>query len=195
MAIRRQRADEHVPSTETSLPQVEDTQPRPACRDARDLHAGQQDADILVRRACQSFPAHSSPGTYCEAEAEAQARVVRACPPYRDDFVYRDGPPTHPWRPIPGYGCAHHVAHVLGISTEPARANCRGGMSVTIDQITEGRTAHPLADAAVNDIWSSGIHSGVITEVDAAVPRVRIDQCGAGGTASTYWETSGQAYR
>ena len=170
-------------------------------------HVQQQDRDAgvarqidhpFVQRACQAFPAYVSPGTYCETEAEARANITRACPPYRDDFLYRDGPPgppPHPWRPIPGYGCAHHVAHILGITNGPRYANCRGGFSVTIAQITQGRAAHPLADAQDNDIWTSGVHAGVVTQVETAVPRVRVDQCGVGGNAQEVWFTYGNVYR
>lgn len=149
----------------------------------------------VIQRACQEFPGHTDPDTYCETRPEAEARITRACPPYRDDFLYRDGPPTHRWRPIPGYGCAHHAAHILGISVGPRYARCHGGFSVTIDQITQGRTAFPLAQAQVNDVWSTGVHSGVVRQVDAIGSRVRVDQCGVGGTASEYWTTNGQAYR
>jgi len=156
---------------------------------------GRSVSPTVVQRACQHFPAHSDPDSYCETEEEARATIARACPPYRDDFLYRDGPATHPWRRIPGYGCAHHVAHILGITNGPAYANCRGGFSVTIDQITQGRAAQGLANAQVNDIWSTGVHSGVVTQVDAAVPRVRVNQCGTGGNAQQVWYTDGDVYR
>lgn len=151
--------------------------------------------DMIVQRACQFFPAHSSPDTYCETRAEAEALIARACPPFRNCFVYSDGPPGHRWRPIPGFGCAHYVAHLIGITAGPAYANCQDGFSVTIDQITQGRAAHPLANAQVNDIWSSGVHSGVVREVDAAMPRVRVDQCGIGGNAQVVWFNHGDVYR
>lgn len=161
----------------------------------RDAGVARRLDNPVVQRACQNFPNYASPDTYCATEAEARANITRACPPYRDDFLYRDGPPTHPWRPIPGYGCAHHVSHILAITNGAAYENCRGGFSVTIGQITQGRAAHPLAEAQVNDVWSSGVHSGVVRQVDAAVPRVRVDQCGVGGNAQDVWFHYGNVYR
>jgi hypothetical protein len=31
------------------------------------------------------------------ARTEAQAEITRACPPFRDDFVHRDGPLERSW--------------------------------------------------------------------------------------------------
>jgi hypothetical protein len=164
---------------------------------SRDASQVSQLENPVIQRACQDFPAYASPDTYCETEAEARASISHACPPYRDDFLYRDGPTTHPWRRIPGYGCAHHVAHILGIRNGATYQKCRGGFSVTIDQVTQNRAAHPLAEAQVNDVWSSGIHSGVVRQVDATAnpPRVRVDQCGVGGNAQNIWMNYGNVYR
>jgi hypothetical protein len=158
-------------------------------------HHNDTGTPTIIQRACQDFPNHSDPDTYCQTEDEARAAITRACPPYRNDFLYRDGPPTHRWRRIPGYGCAHHVAHILGIANGPSYARCRGGFSVTIDQITQGRTPHPLAEAQINDVWSTGVHSGVVTQVDTSVPRVRVNQCGTGGNAQTVWFNNGSVFR
>jgi hypothetical protein len=153
--------------------------------------------DPGIQRACQVFPDRPAPhNTLCETQAEAAALPNNhACPPDRGDFVYRDGPVTHRWRPIPGYACAHYVAHRLGITEGPSYAKCRGGFSVTITQITEGKTAHPLSAAHVNDIWSSGVHSGVVIQVDAAQNRVRVNQCNTAGSVQPIWLTTGSVYR
>ena len=66
---------------------------------------------------------------------------------------------------------------------------------MTIDQVTQGRTQYSLAQAQPNDIWSSGVHSGVVTEVDTTVPRVRVDQCGVGGNAQQVWYRHGDVFR
>jgi Domain of unknown function (DUF4157) len=152
-------------------------------------------APVSVQRACQHFPDYASPDTYCETMAEAQALPTRACPPDDADFIYGDGPPTHRWRRVPGFGCAHYVAHRLNIRNGPQWARCRGGFSVTIDQVTEGRVQHGLVDAQVNDVWSSGTHSGVVIEVDAANARVRVNQCGVGGVVQPVWFNYGNVYR
>lgn len=149
----------------------------------------------IVQRACQRFPNYADPDTYCETEVEARANITRACPPYRDDFLYMDGPPTHRWRPIPGYGCAHYVAHKLGIENGAPHEKCRGGFSVTSSQIRDGRARHPLAEAQVNDIWFNGIHTGVVMQVDPTSPRVFINTCSTQATTSTYWEAAGTVYR
>jgi hypothetical protein len=160
----------------------------------------QRSAMTQIHRACQDFPAHSDPGRYCETEAEAAALVTRACPPERADFLYNDGPEGFRWRPIPGYGCAHYVAHRLGITEGERHVNCLGGFSVTIGQITAGRNQFALAQARVDDIWSlGGIHSGVViaTEQDAAgqVTRVRVNQCNTQGNVNPIWTTDGTFWR
>jgi hypothetical protein len=160
----------------------------------------QRSTPEVVARDCQFVPGHSAPDTYCETEAEAQAGVTHACPPDRADFVYRDGPPDRRWRPIPGYGCAHYVAHRLGITTGQSWENCRSGNSVTIEQIVRGRTANALASAQVDDIWVLGmVHSGVVTsvETDAAgqLTRARVNQCNTRGGVANIGVTSGDFYR
>ncbi len=150
----------------------------------------------LVQRACSYFPHHSDPDTYCETRAEAEALPNMACPPDSNDFLYRDGPATHRWRPIPGLGgCAHWVAHRLIIREGRWYENCLRGYSVTRDQITHGRTSHPLTAANEGDIWRGATHSGVVRAVDQANARVLIEQCGNANVVSSCWEYSGRVYR
>jgi hypothetical protein len=156
---------------------------------------------LMIQRDCQHFnagwihPRTGNPapaGTWCETEADARARAV-ACP--SDCFIYDDGPASHPYREIPGFPCAHYVAHQLGITTGPRYARCQLGFSVMIPQIVQGRQAFPLAQAQVNDIWSDGGHSGVIIGVDPANNRVRIRACSIWGAVYRSWEHHGNAYR
>jgi hypothetical protein len=159
----------------------------------------QRSAPAQIHRACQNFPGHTSPGNYCETEAEAAALVTRACPPDSADFLYNDGPEGFPWRPIPGFGCAHYVAHRLGITEGERWENCRGGFSVTIGQVTTGRNSFPLAQAQVNDIWSTGIHSGVVIAIDqnaaGQVTRAQVNQCNTQGNVAPIWTTAGTFWR
>lgn len=151
------------------------------------------DSTILIQRACQYFAEHSAPDTYCQTRAEAEALVTRANP--SSCFVYNDGPADHQWRPIPGFGCAHYVAHQLGITEGPDYANCRDGFSVTIGQITQGRAREALTTAQVGDIWTNDgeSHSGVVREVGsgARAGQVRIQACGTIGNIYTIWTSDG----
>ncbi len=152
----------------------------------------------VIQRDCQDFPGHTDPGTYCETRAEAEARVANANP--ANCFVYSDGPEGHLWRPIPGRGgCAHYVAHELGITVGPPHANCIDGFSVTIDQITDGRNRLALSNAQVNDIWTNSGegHSGVVREVGtgANAGQVRIQACGLTGNIYSQWRSDGFVHR
>lgn len=160
----------------------------------------QRSMETAIHRACQEFPDHPAPGRYCETQAEAAALVTRACPPDAADFVYQDGPVGFRWRPIPGYGCAHYVAHRLGITQGERWENCLGGFSVTIGQITAGRNQFALAQAQINDIWSlGGIHSGVVIALDrdaaGQVRRVQVNQCNTQGAVNPIWTTDGTFFR
>jgi hypothetical protein len=158
-------------------------------------------APFLIQRRCQNFragwihPRTGRPGpagTWCETADEARARVD-ACP--SNCFIYTDGPATHPYRPIPGFPCAHYVAHELGIRVGASYARCLEGFSVTIGQITQGRLARPLTDAQINDIWSDGGHSGVVRRVDVARARVLIEACSVDGRVYRDWASHGNVYR
>ena len=153
----------------------------------------------LIQRECQYFSNYSSPDTYCETEAEARGRVTRANP--RDCFLYRDGPAGFRWRPIPGYGCAHYVAHQLNIGVGQSWENCREGKSVTIAQITEGRVRRALSAAAVNDIWTNSgeSHSGVVITVGTAENghegQVQFRACNTSGNIYDQWTSTGVVHQ
>jgi Domain of unknown function (DUF4157) len=164
-------------------------------------HVLQQEGGRLeasVQRACEEFThgANAVTDTWCQTQQEAAALVTTACND-RDDFVYRDGPASHPWRRIPGFGCAHYVSHDRGISTGPAWANCRSDRSVTVGQVVQGRTQRPLAEAQVGDVWATNSlgHSGVVREVDAEQGRVRTEECWVSGNTGLQWHTDGSVYR
>lgn len=154
-----------------------------------------------IQRDCQHFdagwihPRTGKPapgGTWCEEIDEARA-IATACP--SNCFIYSDGPTSHPHRPIPGFPCAHYVAHELGIKVGERNSRCSEGYSVTITQITQGRGEHPLNTAQVGDIWSDGGHSGVVRRVDLAGGRILIEACSIGGEVYRDWESNGNVYR
>jgi len=138
-------------------------------------------------------------GCWYETLAEAQANAI-ACP--SNCFIYDDGPATHPFRPIPGYGpCAHYVAHELGIHVGARYENCRGGFSVTITQITvgSGRRIINLNQARNGDIWirSGGGHSGVVDHVDRSVNPIQIyvRTCDNAGNVNVRHRPTGTIWR
>lgn len=152
----------------------------------------------MLQRICQNFPLHSDPDTYCQTRPEAEARVNNANP--SNCFVYRDGPPGFRWRPIPGRGgCAHYVAHQLGITIGGWHENCVDGRSVTIEQITEGRARLALNHARVGDIWTNNAegHSAVVREIGAGVHagEVRIQECDGAGNIPTRWINYGVVHQ
>ncbi len=162
----------------------------------------------LIQRECKHFKAgwkertgkiSDVGGKWCETLEEAR-ELAQACPP--DCFVYVDGPESHKYRPIPGYPCAHYVAHELGIKNGGKYETCRQGNSVTIGQIIQGRTAHPLTEAMVNDIYiyPGGGHSGVVRQADKknGTVKVLVEACpvfATEGKTYKHWVNDGTVYR
>jgi len=158
----------------------------------------------LIQRDCLHFVegwAHpktgekAPAGRWCEKIEEAKAEA-KACP--AECFIYADGPQDYPYRKIPGYPCAHYVAHELGIKTGEQYEKCRKGFSVQIKQITtgSGKQSHAVADAAVNDvyIYPGGAHSGVVREVDER-RGIRVEACAIGGGTYSHWVKDGNVWR
>lgn len=131
-------------------------------------------------------------GTWCETLDEAIARAV-ACPP--ECFIYDDGPTSHPYRPIPGYPCAHYTAHQLGIQIGRRYERCMSGYSVMIGQVIQGKNSLPLDKAQVNDIWTNRdrSHCGVVRSVNA--DRVLFEACSTSGRIYREWATDGYVWR
>ena len=145
-------------------------------------------------------------GTWCESLEEAEEAAMEVVNPSKC-FVYEDGPDKaiegfcdkpYPYRKIPGYGCAHYVAHKLGIKTGAKGAKCRKGFSVKITQITYDRERHGLDEAQVNDIWTDRTddddsHSGVVVKINNN--QVMVRSCNIYGVVSTHFETSGSVWK
>jgi len=83
----------------------------------------------------------------------------------KECFIWNDGSPNSPWRVIPGTGCAHWVAHQLGIKTGDAR--CYDGYAIRVRDILSGRVEVVLRDAKVGDVWTNEdlTHCGIVRQV------------------------------
>lgn len=105
------------------------------------------------------------------------------------------------WGPIPGTGCAHWIAHEMGIS---GGAQCDQGYSVRVRDVIAGKTKFPLAKAQVGDIWENptdASHVGIVREVkadaktgDVTEVKVQHDSSRQGGVV-TSWFSTGDFYR
>lgn len=135
-------------------------------------------------------------GFWCSSLSEAQNQAAKKAFPYVC-FVYEDGSKDHPFRAIPGWGCAHYVAHQLGIKIGSSYETCRKGFSVQIGQLKQGRTQLGLQWARNDDIWISedGGHSGLVIAVDKSAPRVRIRACGLSGNKYEKWMYNGTVWQ
>jgi hypothetical protein len=130
--------------------------------------------------------------SYYATREEAVDNVPTHVSP-KDCFVWRDGPPATPWRPIPGTGCAHWVAHEKGISDNPG---CYDGNAIRVSQVTSGRTSYSISDAEVGDIWTNSgeTHCGIVLSVSGGQAHVRHCSSGSGGVVES-WFSSGYAWR
>lgn len=130
--------------------------------------------------------------SYYATRDEAVANVpTHVSPKYC--FVWKDGGASLPWRPIPGTGCAHWVAHQKGIHASPG---CYDGYGIRVSQVTDGRTRYSIANANVGDIWSNtdGSHCGIVISVGSGQVKVRHCSSGSGGVVES-WFSSGYAWR
>ena len=110
----------------------------------------------------------------------------------KECFVWDDGPPGHSWRVIPGYGCAHWVAHQLGIRTGAA---CYDGYSIRVRDVIAGRTEVGLQSCKVGDIWTNSdeTHCGIVRQLGDS--KVLVEHCSsAEGGVVTSWFSSGKCW-
>ncbi len=127
------------------------------------------------------------------------------------------------WRPITGTGCAHYVAHTLGIQKGGRGGTaCMEGYAVPVRLLLQGLVlVGSINEVRVNDIWfndatfrpqAGGDHCGIVTAVTsrtdgqggfaiAVTPTIEITHCssGQGGVFTNDWATwfhgLGQFYR
>ena len=105
------------------------------------------------------------------------------------------------WGPMPGTGCAHWVAHQLGLT---AGLTCNDGFSVRVRDVIVGKEQHPLKEAQVGDMWVNPVdasHVGIVRAVDVdpksgQVTRVQVEHDSSRqGAVVKNWFTSGDFYR
>ena len=130
--------------------------------------------------------------TYYATRDQAVANVPTHVSP-KSCFVWRDGSASLPWRPIPGTGCAHWVAHQKGITDSPG---CYDGYSIRVSQVTSGRTSYSIANARVGDIWTNTdqSHCGIVIAVGNGQAKVRHCSSGSGGVVES-WFSTGYSWR
>lgn len=136
--------------------------------------------------------------TYYSTREEAEANVPAHVFP-KNCFVWNDGPQGYPWRPIPGTGCAHWVAHELGIDGNPG---CYVARAIRVTQVIDGKTRYNLADAQLGDIWTNTnrSHCGIVRRInrdqDGRRVSVSVEHCSSGqGGVVTGNFSSGYFYR
>lgn len=69
------------------------------------------------------------------------------------------------WTPIPGTGCAHWIAHQLGLGT--GTVSCDAGQMTRVRDVTKGRKPIALAEARPGDLWQStevASHAGIVRQ-------------------------------
>lgn len=137
--------------------------------------------------------------TYYSTREEAEANVPEHVSP-RNCFVWNDGPSGYPWHPIPGTGCAHWVAHQLGIAGSPG---CYDGMAIRVTQVISGKTQYDLANVQVGDVWTNTgrTHCGIVRQINRneagnAIISAQVEHCssGLGGVVTSNY-TNGNFYR
>ena len=106
----------------------------------------------------------------------------------RNCFVWNDGPTGYPWRPIPGTGCAHWVAHQLGIRRG---ATCHEGHSIRVSDVIYGRTEVEISSCKVGDIWTNSdrTHCGIVRQLGNGKVWVEHDSSGQGGVVKNWFST------
>jgi hypothetical protein len=108
---------------------------------------------------------------YCQSCANgisaAQAQLDGHIIP-RNCFVVYAGS-VRGWTPISGTGCAHYVAHQLGIRNGNPGARCLAGFTYRVPVMIAGRTlvSGGLGAVQVGDIWvnPNRTHTGLVTRV------------------------------
>jgi len=132
----------------------------------------------------------------------------------RDCFVWYKGRQDG-WAPITGTGCAHYVAHQLGIQAGPPGALCLAGYVYRVPMVIIGRqrATGGLGALQVDDVWVSPTrdHTGLVSRIDPpsaqsagappASPVIWITHASSGqhrlatNRYDTYFHSSGDFFR
>ena len=106
----------------------------------------------------------------------------------RGCFVWYEGS-QNGWSPITGTGCAHYVAHQLGIRAGQPGALCLAGYVYRVPMVIVGRqrVTGGLGALQVDDIWVSPTrdHTGLISRIDPPPAQA----AGAPPTSPVIWIT------
>ncbi len=137
-------------------------------------------------------PAYVESRAYYKTKEQAIANVPHHVQP-KSCFIWRDGKSSTPWRPIPGTGCAHWIAHQKGIYSSPG---CFNRCAIRVSQVVSGKSRHSINNARVGDIWTntSLSHCGIVIGVGSGTVRVRHCSSGSGGVVVGNFR-SGYSYR
>lgn len=114
--------------------------------------------------------------SYCQSCANgihaAQAQLDSHIIPRHCFVVYAGS--VRGWTPIPGTGCAHYVAHQLGIRYGTPGARCLAGFSCRVPFLIAGRTlvSGGLGAVRIGDIWvnPNRTHTGLVSRVAPTAP-------------------------
>jgi hypothetical protein len=94
------------------------------------------------------------------------------------------------WAPLTGTGCAHYVAHILGIRRgQKGISACDLGFTIKVPALVQGMTSVEPSDVAVNDVWTNRAkdHCGIVTKVKkntgAEFPTITITHCASNHAA------------
>lgn len=87
------------------------------------------------------------------------------------------------WAPLDGTGCAHYVAHKLGlIRGQKGISACDEGYIIKVPMLIEGMVTVKPSDVRVNDVWANAgkSHCGIVTAVqpsEKGLPTITITHC------------------
>jgi len=155
----------------------------------------------------------SAEGPYYATKDEAILNVPTYIVP-KSCFVWKDGPdPAMPWRVIPGYGCAHWVAHEMCLQIDSPWQRwergeiepplppeswqvCYDGYYIRVQDVIAGRNEVEIKDAKVGDIWTNDdlSHTGIVRQVGDN--KVYVEHCSnvEGGVVQN-WFSSGKCWQ
>ena len=97
------------------------------------------------------------------------------------------------WTAMPGTGCAHYVAHKLGLKASGLK--CLAGYVVRVPDLVAGMAKVKVEEVTENDIWTNAglSHTGIVVEVKEAdgVRNFVIEHCSSaqGGVVRNEWRT------
>jgi hypothetical protein len=107
------------------------------------------------------------------------------------------------WAPLHGTGCAHYVAHELGIRRgKKGLAACDLGFCIKVPMLVEGMSIVPPSHVQISDIWVNHAknHCGFVVMIErtdsaGGLPKITISQCSSNrkagrlGVNSQDWAT------